>query len=170
MPSLEAPSFPDLPPFPDTVPTAPLLKISLSKLLAHDAEEEERLWNACCDLGFFYLDLRSNNESSNGHTNGLNGHSNGTNGHTNGHSNGVNGSTERVEIDGDSFLKDADQLFQVGKGLFELPVEEKQKYDFAEQNSYFGYKGYGSGIIDKQGTKDRNEFYNVRSPPFPCHP
>lgn len=29
----------------------------------------------------------------------------------------------------------------------------------------YRYKGYGAGIIDKDGTKDRNEFYNVGFPP-----
>lgn len=119
-------AFPDLPTFPDTVPTAPLLRISLQKLLAHDPEEEERCWKACCDLGFFYLDLRS--------------------------------------PDGEALLRDADGLFEVMKGFFDLSVEEKVKYDFADQNSYFGYKGYGAGIVDKKGTRDRNEFYNVHSP------
>ena len=148
MPSLYEP-FPGLPPFPDTVPTAPLLKISLAKLLRHDKEEEQNLWEACCDLGFFYLDLRSDGTEGD------------TNGYANEHSNGKNGPTTDVQIDGESLLRDADQLFKVGEELFDLPVEEKQKYDFAEQGSYFGYKGYGSGIVDKKGTKDRNEFYNV---------
>lgn len=47
-----------LPPFPDDVPTAPLLKISLSKLQKYDSDEIARLTQACEDLGFFYLDLR----------------------------------------------------------------------------------------------------------------
>jgi len=157
MPSLYEP-FPGLPPFPDTVPTAPLLKISLAKLLRHDKEEEQRLWEVCCDLGFFYLDLRSDGPATNGHTDGTEGD---TNEYANEHSNGTNGPTSDVQIDGESLLRDADQLFKVGEELFDLPVEEKQKYDFAEQGSYFGYKGYGSGIVDKKGTKDRNEFYNV---------
>ena len=47
--------------------------------------------------------------------------------------------------------------------FFQLPVEEKARYDFMEQGSYFGYKGYGAGIVDKEGNRDRNEFYNVSS-------
>ena len=121
--------FADLPPFPDTVPTAPLLRISLQKLLAQDIEEEEKCWQACCELGFFYLDLRSDTEDKNDA--------------------------------GKRLLKDADELFEVMKGFFELPVEEKVKYDLKDQRSYFGYKGYGEGIVDKIGTKDKNEFYNV---------
>lgn len=46
------------PPFPDDVPTAPLLRLSLSKLQSNDADEIARLTRACEDLGFFYLDLR----------------------------------------------------------------------------------------------------------------
>lgn len=129
-------SFPGLPPFPNTVPTAPLLRISLSKLLHGDAAEEEQFWKACCDLGFFYLDLRS--DSRNGVVNGLNGPTNGHVEATNG-TNGTNGHKAEVNtVDGDSLLEYADKLFAVGKELLELPVEEKQKYDFAAKGSYFG--------------------------------
>ncbi|KAK5003814.1 hypothetical protein LTR28_009705, partial [Elasticomyces elasticus] len=51
-------SYRHLPPFPDDVPVAPLLRISLRELVRGDAEEQERLWSACKELGFFYLDLR----------------------------------------------------------------------------------------------------------------
>jgi hypothetical protein len=47
-----------LPPFPKTVPTLPLLRVSLKKLLDHDEKEVKRLINACEDNGFLYLDLR----------------------------------------------------------------------------------------------------------------
>ncbi|KAF2179356.1 Clavaminate synthase-like protein [Zopfia rhizophila CBS 207.26] len=128
-PSLAIETFADIPPFPDTVPTAPLLRISLQKLLQRDLEEEERCWKACCDLGFFYLDLRTSENEN--------------------------------RVNGQGLLKDADELFEVMKGFFDLSVREKVKYDFADQGSYFGYKGYGSGIIDKKGTRDKNEFYNI---------
>ncbi|KAH7409881.1 hypothetical protein DE146DRAFT_742508 [Phaeosphaeria sp. MPI-PUGE-AT-0046c] len=134
-------TFQELPPFPNNVPTAPLLRISLEKLLCHDAEEEERCWKACCDLGFFYLDLHT----SSGH-----------------------------ELDGEALLQDAQKLFEVMKEFYDLDVQEKVKYDLKDQGSYFGYKGYGEGFIDKQGTRDRNEFYNISkddvlglSPPLP---
>lgn len=42
-------------------------------------------------------------------------------------------------VDGDNLLRDAEKLFDVGKEVFDLPVEEKQKYDFADRGSYFGY-------------------------------
>lgn len=126
--------FADLPPFPYNVPTAPLLRISLDELLRQNEKEQESCWKACCELGFFYLDLRTSvvdNEQT---------------------------------IDGEGLLQDAESLFEVMKGFFDLDVQEKVKYDFKDQGSYFGYKGYGDGFIDKQGTRDRNEFYNVQCP------
>lgn len=99
----------------------------MGKLLAGDPVEEERCWKACCELGFFYLDLRD----------------------------------EDADGIGESLLRDAEQLFEVMKKFFGLEVEEKVKYDFKEQGSYFGYKGYGEGVVDRMGTRDRNEFYNV---------
>lgn len=115
-------TFKDLPSFPTDVPTAPLLRLSLAKLLAKDPTEVERCVRACEDVGFFYLDLRGA---------------------------------------GDDILRDADELFGVNAELFELPLEEKKKYDFMHKNSYFGYKGMGGNVTDRQGNLDRNEFYNV---------
>jgi isopenicillin N synthase-like dioxygenase len=117
-------NFPGLPPFPDDVPTAPLLRLSLGKLMAGDKAELERLFEASVDIGFFYLDLQDCEH-------------------------------------GTSLLKDADGLFKVGEELFELSLDEKKNYDFSAQNSYFGYKGQGVAVVDKQGNLDRNEFYNV---------
>ncbi len=109
-----------LPSFPDDVPTAPLLRLSLEKLQNNDPEEINRLIRACEDIGFFYLDLRG---------------------------------------PGNSILDDADKLFKIGEELYELPLEEKKKYDFMHQNSYFGYKGFGANVVDRTGRTDRNEFY-----------
>lgn len=119
-------NFPGIPPFPDDVATAPLLRLSLGKLLAGDLTEYERLFEASVDIGFFYLDLQDSEH-------------------------------------GESLLDDADDLFRIGESLFELPLEEKVLYDFSKQNSYFGYKGQGVSVVDKDGNLDRNEFYNV------CH-
>ncbi|KAL3495308.1 hypothetical protein BJX62DRAFT_246050 [Aspergillus germanicus] len=58
-------------------------------------------------------------------------------------------------------LDDVDELFHLGSRLFELPLEEKQKYDLSSQKSYFGYKAQGAAVVDRQGNLDRNEFYNV---------
>lgn len=46
------------PPFPEDVPTCSLFTISLSKLLARDETETQRLIQACQEIGFFYLDLQ----------------------------------------------------------------------------------------------------------------
>ncbi|KAL4968705.1 putative oxidoreductase, 2OG-Fe(II) oxygenase family [Aspergillus stella-maris] len=124
-------TFPGLPPFPDHVPTAPLLRLSLKDLLAEDQTEIERLSKACEEIGFFYLDLRDA------------------------------GSFTKI-------LDYADELFEIGAGLFELPLEEKQKYDFSSQKSYFGYKAQGAAVVDRQGNLDRNEFYNVSKDDIMC--
>ncbi|KAI7346781.1 Clavaminate synthase-like protein [Hortaea werneckii] len=136
-------AFDDLPPFPENIPTAPLLRLNLNRLLQGNKQETEKLWNACRDIGFFYLDLR----------------------------NGQAGKRDSVQeeddeavasqLDGDGLLEDAAHLFTLGEKLFMLPTEEKQQYDFKDRGSYFGYKGLGAGVIDSKGTRDRNEFYNV---------
>lgn len=109
-------SFPDIPPFPNTIPTAPLLRISLRKLVDGDAAEEERFWEACCNLGFFYMDMRMDNSGP------------------------VQvDDVKENEIDGDAVLREADGLFAFMKQLYSLPMEEKEKYDFKEQGIYFGY-------------------------------
>ncbi|KAJ5782891.1 hypothetical protein N7457_004665 [Penicillium paradoxum] len=117
-------NFPGIPPFPDDVSTAPLLRLSSGKLLAGNPGEYRRLFQASTDIGFFYLDLSDSEQ-------------------------------------GASLLGDADKLFEVGAGLFELNLEEKKQYDFSGQNSYFGYKAQGAAVVDKEGNLDRNEFYNV---------
>lgn len=57
----ESLDFPDLPPFPTDIATAPLHRLSLSKLRS-DATESDRLFASSKDLGFFYLDLRGDDE------------------------------------------------------------------------------------------------------------
>ncbi|KAL4887605.1 hypothetical protein BJY04DRAFT_204447 [Aspergillus karnatakaensis] len=121
---IQVDAFPGLPRFPDDVPTAPLLRLSLKDLLAGSKAEVQRLVKACEDLGFFYLDLRDA------------------------------GTTTHI-------LEDADKLFEIGADLFELPLDEKQKYDLSSKKSYFGYKAQGAAVVDRQGNLDRNEFYNV---------
>ncbi|OJD10578.1 hypothetical protein ACJ73_09751 [Blastomyces percursus] len=119
-------NFAGIPPFADDVPCAPLLRLSLEKLLSEDEAEVQRFYSACKDLGFFYLDLR-----------------------------------------GTAILADADQLFGIGEQLFELDIDEKRRYDFSKQNSYFGYKETGAAVVDREGNPDRNEFYNVSLPLLP---
>ncbi|KAI9842225.1 MAG: hypothetical protein M1837_007370 [Sclerophora amabilis] len=55
-------SFADITPFPDDVPTATLPRLSLNKLVNGDCDESERLFEACRDLGFFYLDLEDHEQ------------------------------------------------------------------------------------------------------------
>ncbi|TFK56538.1 Clavaminate synthase-like protein, partial [Heliocybe sulcata] len=43
------------PPFPDDVPTHPLLVIDYALLQAGDAQEMDKLWKAATELGFWYL-------------------------------------------------------------------------------------------------------------------
>lgn len=49
----------EYPPFPENedFPTVELNTISLQKLIDHDAEEEDRVLEACKGRGFFYLEL-----------------------------------------------------------------------------------------------------------------
>jgi len=51
-------SFPNLPPFPNNIPTAPLVRLSLASLRS-SPEESDRFFTASKELGFFYLDLRN---------------------------------------------------------------------------------------------------------------
>ena len=44
-------------PFPKEVPTIPLAKISVEKLLNGDEQAAQTLFHVCCNEGFFYLDL-----------------------------------------------------------------------------------------------------------------
>lgn len=70
-------------------------------------------------------------------------------------------SSSSSEIDGPALEASIDALFALGEEVFALSVEEKQRYDFKDQGSYFGYKGLGAGVVDAKGTRDGNEFYNV---------
>lgn len=45
------------PPFPEDLPTAPLVSISLAKLEASDGVESQAFFNASQELGFFYLNM-----------------------------------------------------------------------------------------------------------------
>lgn len=171
--------FHGLPPFPGDVPAAPLLRISLNKLLSGAQDEVDRLWKASCELGFFYLDLREGEERR-----GLKSPeqeelcSNVWDEHAGGDApverneskvksaGGASSYEGDAQVDGEQLLSDAEALFKVGEQVFALPVDEKVKYDLISKGSYFGYKGYGQGAIDKEGTKDRNEFYNVSHKPI----
>lgn len=110
-------SFLNIPPFPKNMKTAPLVRISLRNLVNGDPVEEDTLWKACCDLGFFYLDMRM------------------------GRIQGLSHTTSQVDegtVDGDVLLEEADKLFDFMKDLFALLMEEKIKYDLKEKGIYFG--------------------------------
>jgi isopenicillin N synthase-like dioxygenase len=114
-----------LPSFPDDVPVAPLVTISLCKLAESASSlEHERLFSAAKNLGFFYLNVQGTPE-------------------------------------GEQLLQQADDMFDLMNQFFELSVEEKEKYNFAAKKGYFGYKGIGKEVVDRKGTRDRNEIYNV---------
>ena len=137
--------FHDLPPFPEDVPIAPLLRLSLKKLMNHDPEEVDRLFKASCEVGFFYLDLRDATEDSK-------------------HDSAQDlpdAVSKEGKINGDELQKDVHGMYALGPNVFQLPLEEKNQYDYKHNGSYFGYKGFGQGIVDAKGTRDRNELWNV---------
>ncbi|KAK7452195.1 hypothetical protein VKT23_012298 [Stygiomarasmius scandens] len=57
---------PTFPPFPDNVPTHPLLVIDYNLLKSGDVKEKERLWTAATELGFWYLKNHGADEEVNG--------------------------------------------------------------------------------------------------------
>lgn len=117
-----------IPPFPDNIPVAPLVTISLRRLLESPANinnaEHQKLFDASKNLGFFYLDMRDTPV-------------------------------------GEALLTEADTLFDLAMEFFNLPLEEKRKYDFAVKKIYFGYKGEGKEVINKTGDLNRDQQYNV---------
>ncbi|MCJ1269514.1 hypothetical protein MMC22_009406 [Lobaria immixta] len=61
---------------------------------------------------------------------------------------------------GPLLLEDVDRLFSFTKDLFEVSLEEKEKYKMSAK-TMFGYKGVGKLVIDDEGTPDRNEFFSI---------
>ncbi|KAM3075715.1 hypothetical protein ACMFMG_007846 [Clarireedia jacksonii] len=51
--------------FPNDVPTIPLARISIAKLLSGDEEEAKTLFHVCSNEGFFYLDLNTEPKGQN---------------------------------------------------------------------------------------------------------
>jgi isopenicillin N synthase-like dioxygenase len=51
--------------------------------------------------------------------------------------------------------------FHFGKGLFDLPLQEKEGYAMGSGANYLGYKRVGDFIVDSQGTPDSQETWNV---------
>ena len=67
----------------------------------------------------------------------------------------------RQDAEGQALLSESERLFGLAPALYELGREELEKYNYAAQGSYMGYKGFGSSVVDEKGNLDRNEFYNV---------
>ncbi|KAF1958642.1 Clavaminate synthase-like protein [Byssothecium circinans] len=65
------------------------------------------------------------------------------------------------EIASETLLAGSNEKFDLMEKFYELPVEEKLKYDFTAEGKYFGYKWLGAGVIDRKGTRDKNEIYSV---------
>lgn len=56
-----ASQFSGYPPFPQEIPCASLVKISLAKLFAGDTEQSKAMFDCCRTVGFFLLDLSGSN-------------------------------------------------------------------------------------------------------------
>lgn len=108
-------SFPALPPFAKNVQTAPLLIISLVKLARGDVQEQDRLWQACCQLGFFYLNMRMDGSEPIE----------------------IDDNREN-DIDGAAILDEKDQIFDLMVDLYKLPEEQKHWYNRSAEGIYFG--------------------------------
>ncbi|KAK5457990.1 hypothetical protein LTS15_004069 [Exophiala xenobiotica] len=67
----------------------------------------------------------------------------------------------RGSPEGERLLTSADRLFELERDMFALPLQEKNKYNFAKEGKYYGYKAMGAEVIDGKGTLDRNEIYNI---------
>lgn len=70
----------------------------------------------------------------------------------------------RQDTEGQALLSESEKLFGLAPALFGLGREELEKYNYAAQGSYMGYKGAGISVVDEKGNLDRHEFYNVRAP------
>lgn len=52
-------------------------------------------------------------------------------------------------------------IFDLASQVFQLPLEERMKYDMGTTGKYFGYKRSGSPYVDSIGIPGQSEFYNV---------
>ena len=66
----------------------------------------------------------------------------------------------RGSPEGERLLASASRLFELERDMFALPLVEKNKYNFAKEGKYYGYKAMGAEVIDGKGTLDRNEIYS----------
>lgn len=134
--------YPGIPPFPNDVPTAPLLRLNYSALQSTPAERTA-FFKASKDLGFFYLDLRGDEL-------------------------GEKLLAESAKLFGvgeELFKEGAEELnkYDFSKGTRREGGGDGD-WEEGREPSYMGYKSIGKGIVDAAGNRDKNEFYNVRHP------
>ena len=134
-------AYPNIPPFPNNVPTAPLLRLNFSALQISEPERNA-FFQACKDLGFFYLDLRGDELG------------------------------EKLLAESEQLFGVGEKLFQEGAGVlngYDYSKGTKKKngeegdWEEGREPSYMGYKSMGKGVVDAAGNRDKNEFYNVSS-------
>lgn len=57
---------------------------------------------------------------------------------------------------------DPTPIYTLAQQVFELPIDIKMKYAMDGKNGvYFGYKAMGTMYVDRKGTPDRIEFWNI---------
>jgi len=56
---------------------------------------------------------------------------------------------------------DRESAFNFAKELYDIPLEEKEKYAMGDGVNYLGYKRIGEFVIDSKGTPDSQETWNV---------
>ena len=139
-------AYSGIPPFPNDVPTAPLLRLNYSALQTSEAERNA-FFTASKDLGFFYLDLRGDELGQQ-----------------------LLAEAEQLFHVGEELFKEgAEELnnYDYSKGEREeggggVNGEKGEvRWKEGREPSYMGYKSMGKGVVDKAGNRDKNEFYNV---------
>ena len=61
----------------------------------------------------------------------------------------------RHSTDGEAILKDTDRLFKVGEDLFQLDLDEKQRYDFSGQGTYYGCVGCQTAVFSLPHSREQ---------------
>jgi isopenicillin N synthase-like dioxygenase len=56
---------------------------------------------------------------------------------------------------------DTAAAFKFGQDLYDIPLDEKEKYAMGDGVNYLGYKRVGEFIVDSKGTPDSQETWNV---------
>ena len=61
----------------------------------------------------------------------------------------------RNSMKGEAILKNIDVLFKLGEDLFQLNLEEKQRYDFSKQGTYYGWVGYQLAVFSLPHSREQ---------------